>query len=60
MAFTDRDNSLKRDGSIVEQLSPSTWLLHLDDAASVDVDDSDGDLLIEMKLIPAKRPIKGP
>ncbi len=54
VAFRDRDNSLGRDGSAIEQTGPSTWLLHLDDAASVDFDDNDGDVLIEIRLVPAK------
>jgi hypothetical protein len=32
--------------------------LHLDDAASVDIDDNDGDVLIEIRLVPAKPPVK--
>jgi Tfp pilus assembly protein PilF len=58
VAFGDRDNSLGRGGSVVEQTGPSTWLLHLDDATSVDFDDNDGDVLIEIRLVPAKRPGK--
>jgi Flp pilus assembly protein TadD len=58
VAFRDRDNSLGRDGSVIEQTGPSTWLLHLDDATSVDFDDNEGDVLIEIRLVPAKPPIK--
>jgi tetratricopeptide (TPR) repeat protein len=58
VAFHDRDNSLGRDGSAIEKTGPSTWLLHLDDAASVDIDDNDGDVLIEIRLVPAKPPVK--
>jgi hypothetical protein len=55
-AFYDRDNSLERDGSAVVRTGPSTWVLHLDDATSGD--DDDDDILIEMRLVPAKPPVK--
>jgi len=58
VAFGDRDNSLGREGSIVEKTGPTTWLLRLDDAGSVDVDDNDEDVLIEMRLVPAAPPAK--
>jgi len=58
VAFYDRDNSLGRDGSAVEKTGSSTWLLHLDDAASVDIDDNDGDVLIQIRLVPAKPPAR--
>jgi tetratricopeptide (TPR) repeat protein len=52
VAFEDQDNSLGRNGSIVEKTSMSTWLLHLDDAASSGIDDNDEDVLIEIRLVP--------
>jgi tetratricopeptide (TPR) repeat protein len=58
VAFYDRDNSLGREGSAIEKTGPSTWLLHLDDAASVDIDDNDADVLIEIRLVPARPPAR--
>jgi tetratricopeptide (TPR) repeat protein len=58
VAFHDRDNSLGWNGSIIEKIGPTKWLLHLDDAGSFKVDDGDGDVLIEIRLVPAKRPAK--
>jgi len=48
-AFTDVDNSLGFGGSVIEQTSISTWLLHLDDAMSF-YDDGDNDVLIQIRL----------
>jgi tetratricopeptide (TPR) repeat protein len=55
-AFHDRDNILGQDGSAIERTGPSTWVLHLDDAGSGD--DNDADVLIEIRLVPAKPPSK--
>ena len=55
VAFFDRDNSLGLVGSAVEKTGPTTWLLHLDDAASFRLDsDNDEDVLIQIRLVPAK------
>jgi tetratricopeptide (TPR) repeat protein len=56
VAFQDRDNSLGRDGSAIEKTSPTTWLLHLDDVGIPD--DDDDDILIQIRLVPAKPPAK--
>ncbi|MBZ5635172.1 MAG: hypothetical protein LAO55_18775 [Acidobacteriia bacterium] len=36
--------------NIIEQTSSSTWVMHLDDAASYLVDDNDSDILIQLRL----------
>jgi hypothetical protein len=41
VAFSDIDNSLGLGGSIIQQTSNNTWVLHLDDAQSYLVDDDD-------------------
>jgi hypothetical protein len=41
-----------QNGSIVEKTGASTWVLHLDDAGSADVDDNNEDVLIEIRLVP--------
>ena len=56
VAFTDTDNSLGLGGSIAEQTGPSTWLLHLDDAWSMNVDDDDNDILMQVRLAPIPEP----
>jgi tetratricopeptide (TPR) repeat protein len=58
VAFYDQDNSLGMRGSAVEKTGPDTWVLHLDDAASFRNDDNDGDVLIQIRLEPAKAPAK--
>jgi hypothetical protein len=52
VAFTDVDNSLGMGGSVVQQTSANTWLLHLDDAASYLIDDDDNDVLIGLRIGP--------
>ena len=39
-------------GSILQQTSSSTWVMHLDDAASYTVDDDNDDILIQLRLAP--------
>ena len=53
VVFQDLDNSLHRDGSVIEKTGMSTWLMHLDDAGSAEFDDNDNDILIEIRLAPA-------
>jgi hypothetical protein len=48
----DLDDSLGWGGSVVQQTSPTTWTLHLDDALSYLVDDNDSDVLIQVRLAP--------
>jgi DnaJ domain len=48
--FMDRDNSLGRNGSILEKTGQTTWILHLDDVGSGD--DDDDDVLIQIRLVP--------
>src|ERR1019366_2770532 len=55
-AFLDLDNSLGFGGSVVEHTGPTTWTLHLDDAASFMVDDNDADVLIQIRLAPIPEP----
>jgi hypothetical protein len=52
VAFTDTDNSLGMGGSITQQTSSTTWLLHLDDALSYQVDDDDNDVLMQIRIAP--------
>ena len=50
-AFQDLDNSLKLGrGRILKQIAPDTWIMHMDDAASFLVDDSDDDVIIRIRL----------
>jgi len=58
VAFHDRDNDLGLGGSVIEKTGPETWIFHLDDAGSVDIDDNNADVLIEMRLVPTKQPGK--
>jgi hypothetical protein len=51
--FLDANNSLGLGGSTIEQLTPLTWRLHLDDAASFLFDDDDDDVLLDLRLEPA-------
>jgi hypothetical protein len=50
VAFSDIDNSLGLGGSIIQQTSPNTWVLHLDDALSYKYDDDDNDVLIRLRI----------
>ena len=49
-AFTDEDNSLGFGGSVIEQESPTTWLMHLDNAVSFLYDDDDNDIVLRLRL----------
>lgn len=49
-AFTDTNNSLGFGGNVIEQTGPDTWLMHLDDARTVD--DDDNDVLIGIRVVP--------
>ncbi len=51
IAFRDFDNSLGFNGSVIEKTGKNTWLLHLDDAASLGYDDDDDDVLIQIRLV---------
>lgn len=48
--FWDTNNSLGMGGSILERTGSNTWLLHLDDAHSHQIDDDDNDILIAIRL----------
>lgn len=50
VAFSDIDNSLGLGGSIIQQTSNNSWILHLDDAQSYLVDDDDNDVLIRLTI----------
>jgi PEP-CTERM motif len=56
IAFWDPTLSFSSTGSIVQQTSPTTWVLHLDDAASYLVDDNNADVLIQVRLVPVPEP----
>jgi len=46
--FTDRDNSLGWGGSIVESIGQDSWVLHMDDAWSYNIDDDDNEMVIKV------------
>ena len=50
--FQDTDNSLGFGGSVVETLGVDTWVLHLDAAYSVFLDDDDNELVIRVHVEP--------
>ncbi len=52
--FRDRDNSLGLGGSIVETIGVDHWILHLDDAASLD--DDDNEMIIDVRVRPVPEP----
>ena len=52
VAYSDVDNSLHMGGKVLQQLSPTTWLLHLDDALSYLYDDDDNDVLMQIRIVP--------
>ena len=54
VAFTDPDNNLGMGGSITQQTSSTTWLLHLDDALSYLFDDDDNDVLMQLRVAPSQ------
>ncbi len=51
VTFTDIDNSLGFGGSIVEELGPDDWILHMDDPASICCDDDDNDFVVRIRVI---------
>ena len=50
VAFSDIDDSLGLGGSIIQQIGPNNWVLHLDDAVSYLVDDDDNDILLVLRI----------
>jgi hypothetical protein len=52
--FTDRNGSLGLGGSAIQQISPTSWVFHFDDAASVD--DDDNELVFKLTLTPVPEP----
>ena len=50
--FTDRDGSLGFAGSVVETVGIDHWILHLDDAASVDDDDNEMVIRVRVQSVP--------
>jgi hypothetical protein len=60
VVFRDKDNSLGLGGSVVEVLGVDDWKLHLDDAASVDFDDDDNELVIRVHVQPIEVPQQVP
>ena len=49
-AFTDIYDSLAMGGSIIQQTSQNTWLLHLDDALSYLYGDNNNDVLMQLRV----------
>lgn len=56
IAFGDMSNALHMGGQIIEQTGASTWLMHLDNAVSYLYDDSNDDVLIQIRIDPAVPP----
>jgi hypothetical protein len=51
VSFSDSCNNLRMGGKIIQQTSPSTWLMHLNDAAHYTVDKCQADnILIQLRL----------
>lgn len=55
-AFSDINNSLGLGGSSLQQTTVNTWVLHLDDAASFNIDDDDNDILFQIRLSATPNP----
>lgn len=51
VAFFDTDNSLGLGGSAIQRTGANTWLLNLDDAASLAFDDDDNDYRVQIRLV---------
>ncbi len=51
-AFSDPDHDYSATGNIVTQTGSTTWVLHLDDAVSYQIDDNDHDVLMQVRLAP--------
>ncbi len=56
-AFTDTDNSLGLGGIAAELIGTDSWLLHLDDPLSFNVDDDDNDFVVHAYIDPSPVPI---
>jgi uncharacterized protein (TIGR03437 family) len=50
VAFWDTQNKLGMGGQVIQQTSPMTWTMHLDNAVSYLYDDSNDDILIQIRL----------
>ena len=51
VAFTDLSNSLKMNGHIIQQTSPTTWTMHLNDAAHYTVSTAEANnLIIQLRI----------
>ena len=50
IAFWDTQNKLGMGGQVIQQTSPTTWTMHLDNAVSYLYDDSNDDILIQIRL----------
>lgn len=53
--FTDRNGNLGLGGSAIQQVTPTSWIFNLDDAASGD--DDDNELVVRATLTPLPDPI---
>jgi PEP-CTERM motif len=56
IAFWNPTLTFSPTGNIVQQTSPATWVLHLDDAASYLVDDNNSDVLMQVRLAAVPEP----
>jgi hypothetical protein len=52
--FRDRNNSLGFEGSVVEVVGLDHWILHLDDAGSID--DDDNEMILRVRVEPVPEP----
>jgi uncharacterized protein (TIGR03437 family) len=50
IAFWDTHNTLGMGGKVIQQTSPTTWTMHLDNAVSYLYDDSNDDILIQIRV----------
>jgi uncharacterized protein (TIGR03437 family) len=50
IAFWDTEDQLGMGGRIIQQTSPTTWIMHLDNAVSYLYDDSNNDILMQIRL----------
>jgi hypothetical protein len=55
ISFSDPDDNLNMNGSIIKQTGEYTWLMYLDDALSYLYDDDDDDVLMQIRIAPDGR-----
>lgn len=53
VAFSDTTDALQMGGNIIAQTGATTWLMHLDNAVSYLYDDSNNDILMQIRIDPS-------